>query len=177
MTVWRWDGQGETLTGLVGNGGLALSRELNSAIEFDCPFLLIPGEGSAAIVDGNDLPQLGRVYAPSVTCHPADGSLVIEEPAWVPVSGYSGQYRYSGPVMHASEQLSGGMARDLLEGVMGAGWFVVVAVEQETCDDYAAYGECGVSNPPADGDTLHECSDEPVGWMLLHRPVAFGGAL
>jgi hypothetical protein len=33
---------------------------------------------------------------------------------WELMNGYSGQYGYSGPVMHNSEFIGGGMARDIL---------------------------------------------------------------
>ena len=35
-------------------------------------------------------------------------------PGWTLLNGYSGQYGYSGPIMHSSEYIGGGMARDIL---------------------------------------------------------------
>jgi hypothetical protein len=49
------------------------------------------------------------LYSPDLTDYeltPAD--------KWTLLNGYSGQDRYSGPVMHNSEQLAGGIARDIL---------------------------------------------------------------
>jgi hypothetical protein len=48
------------------------------------------------------------IYAPSLY----DDALSSDK--WELLNGYSGQDRYSGPVMHNSEQLAGGIARDIL---------------------------------------------------------------
>ena len=48
------------------------------------------------------------VYAPGLY----DGEL--EGSGWTLLDGYSGQDRYSGPIMHASEQIGGGLERDIL---------------------------------------------------------------
>lgn len=47
---------------------------------------------------------------------------------WRPVTGYSNQHRYSGPVMHNSEQLGGGMLTDTLETT---GTYVCAPVQWE----------------------------------------------
>lgn len=179
MTVWQRESAPVhaamdcELHGTIGEHSIA--RDVNNAVDFDSPFLVVPGANGAVTVltyphTGQDAP-----YPPEPRID-ASGDLRIDgtengssREGWQLVDGYSGQHAYSGPVMHASEQLGGGMARDLLAGVMGTGWFVVVAVESDTCDDFTLYGECGVS---ADAD-VHQCSDEPAGWMLLHKPVVF----
>lgn len=176
MTVWK------TVAPIDGaliahDGPVTRVQDVNHVVDFDSPFFVIPNEdgtGAVLLTDG-DRPQTATPHAPRVTVHPADGSVLMDAPGWLPVDGYSGQHGYDGPIMHPSELLGGGIARDLLAGVMGSGWFAVVAVFSETCDDFAAYGECGVSNPPADGDAPHECTDEPAGWMLVHRPVDLAG--
>lgn len=48
----------------------------------------------------------------------SDDETDIIEPAkragWDVLTGYSGQHTYNGPVMHASEYIGGGLARDIL---------------------------------------------------------------
>jgi hypothetical protein len=49
-------------------------------------------------------------WAPSLN----DGVLEGDGVGWVLLGGYSGQYGYSGPIMHSSEYIGGSMARDIL---------------------------------------------------------------
>jgi hypothetical protein len=49
-----------------------------------------------------------HAYAPEL----CDGEIVGT--GWTLLDGYSGQYGYAGPIMHASEYIGGGMARDIL---------------------------------------------------------------
>lgn len=110
---------------------------LNDRVEFDSPFRVL----SATTIE-TPLPD---VWAPNVYGFgDADGQITEKETIdsrddWEFVDGYSGQYSYSGPVMHPSEFLGGGMARDVLAetGVT----FVVVAVTDanDTTGD-GAYG-------------------------------------
>lgn len=69
--------------------------------------------------------------------------------------GYSGQWGYSGPVMHTSETLSGGMLDDLLAN---DGTYALVTVEHEECFDDDAGSHCDET-----------CDHEPVGWAVLKR--------
>ena len=146
--------------------------ELNNAVEFDSPFFVLPGDS-------------GRCTVLTYPHTPIDPPMVLSvmlveggEPeldgldGWQPVTGYSGQHGYSGPVMHASEYLGGGMARDLLSGELGAGWFVITSVESDACDDFRMHGQC----TPDGGDCGRNCSEEPAGWILLHKPVDLTGA-
>lgn len=58
--------------------------------------------------------EASGVYAPSVYSY-GGGDVEIDGSGWEFWStGRSGQHSYRGPVMHPSEQLSGGLARDLL---------------------------------------------------------------
>jgi hypothetical protein len=52
--------------------------------------------------------DVAGIYAP----HVLDER--VESTSWEPVTGYSGQDRYAGPVMHDSEYLGDGMLRDML---------------------------------------------------------------
>lgn len=126
---------------------------LNALVEFGVPFTVMPSptDGPSllpATVAGPDLVTLD------------EGSLEVRidhrDPLfapWTPVDGYSGQHGYRGPVMHASETLSGSMAADVL------------AVDEPT-----VYVLAEVSTITPSGDIAVE---EPAGWMLLrHRSSA-----
>lgn len=77
---------------------------LNSIMEFD-HVIRVRDDGSVT-----DEPGL---YAPDVYSED-DGSVTIGGTGWGLLNGYSGQESYSGPVMHPSEYIGGGMARDIL---------------------------------------------------------------
>lgn len=140
---------------------------LNGAVEFDSPFRIV-----GQMQDGRSVIEnpLASVYAPSVYLytdkdHNGVGEEEIDNVAWNEpqktwevVNGYSGQHGYSGPTMHASEFLGGGMARDVLENVGAV--YVIVAVEclpdwqiDENDEDDVFLGQV--------------IQDNPAGWMLL----------
>jgi hypothetical protein len=81
------------------------------------------------------------VYAPEFTVGTdADGQVLAEHEAqmiadvkaqgWELVSGWTGQYGYSGPIMHPSEFIGGALEQHIRET---PGYWVAVAVEG---DDY-----------------------------------------
>ena len=106
---------------------------LNSLIEFDQTFTIKDG----VILDSAE-------YAPSVW-HDDVNDVEIESQYWEAFSvGYTGQYGYKGAVMHASEQLSGKLERDIIST---NGTYALVAVEVFPDED-------------------DECP-EPAGWMIL----------
>ena len=145
--------------------GMQHDMHLSEIMEFDH---VIFCNGNSIVFDNDDMPRPGRsLYAPSVSVMP-DGSEFSGLDEWQLLSGYTGQYGYRGPVMHASEYVGGSLARDILTT---AGYYVAVVVESETCDDYALYGECGVSSR-----TDHQCSDEPAGWAVAFIPADAYGA-
>lgn len=72
---------------------------LNSILEFD---LVVEVHPDGTVTPRHDL------LAPSLL----DDEL--DSPHWVLLDGYSGQHGYRGPIMHASEFIGGGMARDVL---------------------------------------------------------------
>lgn len=74
-------------------------RPLNEVMEFD-HVVRVHEDGSVT-----DEPN---VWAPDLH----DGELEGSE--WELLDGYSGQDRYSGPIMHSSEFIGGGMADDIL---------------------------------------------------------------
>ena len=72
---------------------------LNDVMEFD---LVIEVREDGTVMHRPD------IYAPCLY----DDALDSDE--WTMLGGYSGQDRYSGPVMHDSESIGGRMARDIL---------------------------------------------------------------
>lgn len=68
---------------------------------------------------------------------------------WSLMNGYSGQDRYSGPVMHESEYIGGGMERDILAT---PGLYVAVIVYADPDED----------DDPADGNPI-------AGWTVAYR--------
>ena len=134
---------------------------LNRSIEFDSPFRVVGDLADGRTVIEN---RLADVYAPEVYLYvDREGNGVGEEEInlkdwreateWEPMNGYSGQYGYSGPTMHASEFVGGRMAEDVLADVGG----VYVAVTVECQPNWDASEE--------EQDEYRE----PAGWMLLKR--------
>lgn len=135
------------------------AETLNSAIEFDSPFRIVRTLDSGETI----IESAPGVYAPDVTLSvDRDGNGVHNEEIdytpwkestrWQAINGYSGQHGYSGPTMHASELLAGGMARDVL------------------ADDGAVYVVTTVECYPnweATEEEEMEVRDDPAGWMLL----------
>lgn len=105
--------------------------KLNDIMEFD--HVIRVGEGGAVT------PEPG-VYAPEVymvvdSDGQWNGKRPLVEPGWELLNGYSGQQSYSGPVMHESEYIGGGMERDILAtpGVYVA--VVVYTITDSTDED------------------------------------------
>lgn len=91
--------------------------ELNDVMEFGH---VIEVRADGSIIDRPDL------YAPECYGEP-DGSIDFAGyKGWTALDGYSGQDRYSGPIMHPSEYVGGGLARDILST---PGVYVVVVVD------------------------------------------------
>ena len=123
-------------------------------VEFDTPFT-IHADGTIA-----DEPSL---YAPEVSCMDqarrdaaraaaqngawrSNAYIDVDvDSDWTPLTGFSGQDRYRGAIMHPSEYIGGGLERHLLET---PGTYVVVEVREEDG-----------SFPEGD----------PVGWAILRR--------
>lgn len=71
---------------------------LNDQMEFDH---VVRVTASGTVEDAND------IYAPGLF----DGNLDSVGEGWELLNGFSGQDRYSGPLMHASELIGGGLER------------------------------------------------------------------
>lgn len=79
-------------------------------------------------------------YAPELSIGDADDMRLVQQAAetgWELMHGYSGQYSFNGPVMHASEYIGGRMAEDILKG---PGLYVAVTVEIDDPDEEDAAG-------------------------------------
>jgi hypothetical protein len=74
-------------------------RPLNDVMEFDH---VIQVHGDGTITDAPD-----NIWAPSMY----DGE--TDDERWTLMTGYTGQYSYSGPVMHDSEYIGGKMEQDI----------------------------------------------------------------
>jgi hypothetical protein len=115
--------------------------------------------------DGSISEPSDKPWAPDVT----DNGEAVSDP-WSLMTGYSQQWRYSGPCMHASEFIGGGMARDILEQ---PGWYVALVAEADQCSE-AGCEECDPHNYtrndeskcPVDCDLCG--SDEPAGWVVAY---------
>jgi len=119
--------------------------------------------------DGTVAEPLERTYAPEVTVECLDddaGSITreaeqrmieyVESQGWELMTGYTGQYGYSGPIMHPSEYVGGGMEDDILAT---PGLYVVV-------EPTALY--------PSE-EAEERLGDEPVGWVVCRRRVRADG--
>lgn len=105
-----------------GSGDYVTPENLNSVMEFDH---VIRVHADGLVTDERD------TYAPEL--YDDDVS-----PGWTLLNGYSGQYCYSGPVMHPSEFIGGGMAKDILSepGVY------VALVASYSCEEHEDECEC-----------------------------------
>lgn len=107
-----------------------------------------------------------------------DGDLLGDE--WGLLDGYSGQYRYSGPMMHQSEFIGGQMARDILER---PGYYVAL-VNYEIDDDEPTEWAVARREPPThwyfhdpetgmeywhDGDLTRSQCHDGVGLVTKHH--------
>ena len=106
---------------------------LNNLAEIDHVFTI---HEDGTITDGPP-----GIYAPYLT----DGELDPGADRWEMLNGYSGQDRYSGPIMHDSEFLGGGMARDVLSQ---PGTYVCVAAQYLCTDEEHANGEPVTDDDP-----------------------------
>lgn len=84
---------------------------LNSVMEFDHVI---------QVHDDGTVTEPTNVYGPDHIWQETDseGSCIDDVvhglEGWSVMTGYTGQYGYNGPVMHTSEYIGGGMARDIL---------------------------------------------------------------
>jgi hypothetical protein len=133
---------------------------LSHSVEFDCPFR-VHADGTISREDGVYAPELFNVIKAS--------DFVSD--TWALENGFSGQASYSGPIMHDSEYLGGGMARYVLEN---PGVYVLVASyydnECEECNHSAETHDedgCGISHCDCKAFTVNESEPYTIeGWAL-----------
>lgn len=102
-------------------------------------------------VTDNDIPNEREFWAPEL--HWEDDQIghvfqtYSDNAGWVLLDGFSGQFRYSGPIMHESEYIGGRLARHILEH---DGYYVALVCE-----------------------TIAEDGEEPelAGWAIAYRPL------
>src|SRR5690606_30611423 len=115
-TLWTpVDGEGPTSTGTV--AGHTQRATLVDLIGLDALPVRVNPDGT--ITAGID----GAPRVPESVYVDADAADLLDAAPWEAVNGYSGQHGYAGPVMHASESISGRMADDVLAtpGLYSAG--------------------------------------------------------
>jgi hypothetical protein len=80
-------------------------RELNNIMQFDHVVRVWPDDRVTDAMSGAWPPEIID-----------DDGALSQRPGddWALLSGFSGQYGYSGPMMHSSEYIGGGMERHIL---------------------------------------------------------------
>ena len=109
--------------------------DLNAVMEFD-HVILVHEDGSISAPE--TAPPAPELYADS----DADGQHLpttdrdlqrdAERAGWTLETGWTGQYGYSGPCMHASEYVGGGLAEHILS--TPGYWVVVMIYENDDSD-------------------------------------------
>lgn len=108
--------------------------DLDAALS-DYAVIYSHGDGTVSDVSG--------VHAPEWDTE--DGADPADPAGWELLRGYTGQWGYSGPVMHASEYVGGALARDILDT---PGTYAVVYVSD-----------------------LDDLDAGPYGWAVAHIPA------
>lgn len=80
---------------------------LNETMSFDHVIRVRDG-----VVEDMNPGSPGYVYAPELYWGGGEPDLTPQN--WTLLTGYSGQYRYSGPIMHESEFIGGQLEQDIL---------------------------------------------------------------
>ena len=93
------------------------NNELSNRMDFDH---VVYVDANGVVSDANDVHPYFELY---VDEYGRDDFTI--EPGWELMSGYTGQYGYSGPVMHPSEFIGGTLAYDILNT---PGYYVALTV-------------------------------------------------
>lgn len=110
--------------------GIMRNRTLNDLMEFD-HVIVVHEDGSIT-----DAPR--DIYAPEsmfdedIHPDPVAFPAFVNPDGWEFLSGYSGQDRYAGPIMHRSEYIGGGLETAIRET---PGTYVAVVVNSYPDDD------------------------------------------
>lgn len=106
-------------------------QQLSDLMDFDHVIRVASGYAGSA----------DSVFAPGLNWS-EEGGVEIDGTGWTLMEGYSGQDRYTGPIMHSSEQIGGRMAEDIL----GRDGYYVALV----CEDM-------------------DDRENPAGWAIAYR--------
>lgn len=82
-----------------------MPKSLSDIMELDHVIRVMP-DGTVRDADSG-------CYAPELYCDD-QGNNELSDDRWQLMSGYTGQYGYDGPIMHASEFIGGQLERDIL---------------------------------------------------------------
>lgn len=142
---------------------IATRDNLDALIEFNCPFTLDHRDDTGRVT----FSRADEVWAPVVEFNVEhhlliDGAVPHAMSTWEALAGHSNQHHYSGPVMHASEFIGGGMADYLLETADEHPVYVVTAVEVLDCDD-----DCDPDEHTPDDVSAGHWMHQPAGWCIL----------
>jgi hypothetical protein len=105
------------------------------------------------------------IYGPESVEHDDEHDILIDGvplkaatgKGWQALTGYTGQDRYSGAVMHVSEFIGGGLAEGIIE----------MSAEAEAEGEPLLWTICVVNVEPDDDDP----EPEPAGWAVLYRRI------
>lgn len=140
-----------------------ITDTLNSVMEFDHVIRVLPGGAVLDRVEGVYSPERleMEVDGDGQSIHADDSDIKGQAAAagWKLLQGYTGQYSYSGPVMHSSEFIGGRMARDILGT---PGYYVAVVIEAPC--NYSGETECDIETG---------CDCEPAGWAVAFKPAYY----
>lgn len=131
------------------------AEDLNSVMSFDHVIRVNEGGTVSDAADSPYFDEAARCVLVNADTWEWEDEFNLPE-GWTLMNGYSGQDRYSGPVMHVSEYIGGGMARDILAA---PGDYVALAVESD----------CGYTQEFCSED--EGCHCEPAGWVVAHKPA------
>lgn len=136
-----------------------MGESLNETMQAGHAVRVHPGGRVADAPDGVYVPEGAYV-------HEEGAEPVLEADGWELMTGYSGQHGYTGPVMHNSEYIGGGLERDIRER---PGLYVALVVDHVGVGETVCHG-CGapegewcVDGCDADRETLTE------GWVVAFR--------
>ena len=106
---------------------------LNAVMEFDRVIRVDPdGTVSYASAEGAYAPELCAINVDGSHTSDTDPDLCRQAGGWTLLSGWTGQYGYSGVCMHPSEFIGGGLAEHIL--ATPGYWVAVVIYEDDDSD-------------------------------------------
>lgn len=133
-----------------------MAISLNDKMDFD-HVIRITEDGTVEDAKGEHAPEVIVELADDECCSitgEAEAEMIryVESQGWELMTGYTGQYSYSGPIMHPSEYVGGGLEDDILAT---PGLYVVV-------EPTGLY--------PSE-EAEERDSDESIGWVIARKPA------